>query len=679
MSSPSLLSFPYEILIRIALETACIDVLGPPKHLPALLVTCHRLHNAFVRTPELYAHIFKAKFDITAARRRFGPIALLSKNLATQLQSYCVSLKRIREGNIYADSETLEMDLWNAYLMMTENDGKNAVQLIEYARLPDFVNRLVRARLHEELVEGNWPKENTVRSLALWLLWMVTDAATLRTESIDDRESLIRLLLPFVICCFRYNCFHAADLHYSLPLIQEDFPQLPASLVTAHGRYPQYPCANSVSRFIHFNQRVTIARPQIVQAAQLLYFARRELNGFPIPMGIPANREHALAMDQPTGATRADYEELNSHPCARLLSRGSWDWESSLSPEELRNALSGNERYPLASALSSRFDADFERLTGCYTPWTAPMSGAYARYAFSSLVGRWVGRMLIPDENSYMTMIQNPLLPGYFGENFPFSTMRPFMLTLREYHCISPEEPVDFRTADNGLDDGVLNAYLPPLNMLVEQDAVTFTEQSPEGYRHRYERIRPGQPSSHNEETCVYCLHRASQEPAQRAARLAEIEAAFEEAGLGRDDMDVDSDSDVDSDEEGEEEEEYEATIEEGPCNGILDVVFTGLTEKRHGDAWCHYMYYGRLREWDGLIVLVGVPPPPPFTPAFGPPLPNAQNDVNERLWGKWIFRGYLHGGQNFTGRWRHYAYDLFSPAYEGAFTLSKRTDSEEN
>lgn len=31
-------------------------------------------------------------------------------------------------------------------------------------------------------------------------------------------------------------------------------------------------------------------------------------------------------------------------------------------------------------------------------------------------------------------------------------------------------------------------------------------------------------------------------------------------------------------------------------------------TEKRHADAWCDYSYYGRLRSWDGLIVLVGVP-----------------------------------------------------------------------
>ena len=84
------------------------------------------------------------------------------------------------------------------------------------------------------------------------------------------------------------------------------------------------------------------------------------------------------------------------------------------------------------------------------------------------------------------------------------------------------------------------------------QDAVTFTDQSPEGYRHRYEKIRPGQPSSHNEETCVYCIHRAAQEPARRAARLANVEAAFAEAGVGRDDMEVDSDAYSD---EGDEEE----------------------------------------------------------------------------------------------------------------------------
>ncbi|KAI5119711.1 hypothetical protein M0805_001425 [Coniferiporia weirii] len=651
MSPPSLLSVPYEVLIRIALETACIDVLGPPVHLPALFATS-RLCSTLARSVDLLASIFKAKFDISAPRRRVGPIAVLSRNLAVQLKRYCITLKRIRAGDVYA--ATLEEDLWSAYLMMTETDGKNAVQLIEYANLPAFANRFVRARLLENILPSGWPVESTVNSLALWLLWFVTDVPTMRAESRDEREQLIRLILPYVTCCFRYNAFHAADIHYNLPLLREELPELPHSLVTAHGPYPQYPDQSAVASITHFNQRITISRPPIVQAAQLLYFARRELNGFAIPMGIPVDRAHALTLGQATGATRADYEELNAHPGARVLSWGRWDWRDVYTTSELRDIDDDDHSWLSARAPSARFDADWERLTSCYDPWAAPSLGFFARYAPGSMVGRWIGRMMIPDEMSYMTMIQDPVLPAYFSEIRPFSSMRPIMFTLKEYHCISPEEPVDFCTAENGLDEGVLNAYLPSLSMSVDRDCVTFTEQSNDParrFRHRYENIVPGQPSSHSEETCAYCLHRLSHADQERTARLAEIEEAFEEAGVGRADMNMDVDSDSDSD-------SVEGTIEDGNCHGVLDVVFTGLTEEAQGNAWCHYMYYGRLREWDGLIVLVGVP-----------------NDINDRLWGKWIFRGYLHGGQNFTGRWRHYAYDLLSPAYEGAFSLSKRDD----
>lgn len=59
--------------------------------------------------------------------------------------------------------------------MMMENDGKNAAQLKEYARLPDFVNRLVRTRLPESRGEGNWPEESDTVNLSLWLMWMCTD------------------------------------------------------------------------------------------------------------------------------------------------------------------------------------------------------------------------------------------------------------------------------------------------------------------------------------------------------------------------------------------------------------------------------------------------------------------------------------------------------------------------
>lgn len=171
----------------------------------------------------------------------------------------------------------------------------------------------------------------------------------------------------------------------------------------------------------------------------------------------------------------------------------------------------------------------------------------------------------------------------------------------------------------------------------LDQDAVIFTDESADGtlMRHRYEKFVAGQPTSHSEETCAYCIHRASRTEQARSQHLAEVEEAFELAGVGRgaiDDDESDADMEEDSDDDDEmnvEEEtdiemdvhegavvdtgshpadEWEMFYEDGPCHGVLDITFTGLTEPHHGDAWCHYMYYGRLRKWDGLIVLVGVP-----------------------------------------------------------------------
>ena len=94
-------SVPYEVLARITLDLACADdALGPPAHLPAFFAASRTL--ASFSSDAILARIFRAKFDTTAARRRFGPIALFNRNLAQQLKIYCVALKRIRGGDLYS-------------------------------------------------------------------------------------------------------------------------------------------------------------------------------------------------------------------------------------------------------------------------------------------------------------------------------------------------------------------------------------------------------------------------------------------------------------------------------------------------------------------------------------------------------------------------------------------------
>lgn len=166
--------FPSEILENIALEVVFLDPLGPPKGLVPLLCTCKEVYDvlAFDRCYNLYARIMKVKFDLGAVRRRFGPKSIRSTNLALQLKKYCLNLQDIRHGDIY--SPRVHDILRTSFFMAYENDGKNAYQL-EWAGLDGFVDRFVRARLCEDVVQHNgWPAESSVNALALWLMWFTT-------------------------------------------------------------------------------------------------------------------------------------------------------------------------------------------------------------------------------------------------------------------------------------------------------------------------------------------------------------------------------------------------------------------------------------------------------------------------------------------------------------------------
>lgn len=187
----SLCSLPSIILERIAFETALVDPLAPPADLIPLLQSCRHIYNTLSlgHCKDLYARIFKAKFDTGAPARRFGPSAIYSQNLADQLTRYCLALKHIRTGDIFSSS--ILLDFWTAFIMMSENDGKNELQL-EAAGLADYVECFTIERLWEDRARYNqWPAETTINALALWLMWFTTNHGMCHPES-----SLSSLLIP---------------------------------------------------------------------------------------------------------------------------------------------------------------------------------------------------------------------------------------------------------------------------------------------------------------------------------------------------------------------------------------------------------------------------------------------------------------------------------------------------
>jgi hypothetical protein len=175
---------PREILEEIVIWLLRFSFLGPPADLPAFLRVSRSIWTLLARknNSHLYARIFCLKFDVRAAVRRLGKECEHTAALSDELVKRCVGLKRLMQAINTApqNDDLLKVDLWMAYLMFIESDGRNARQLIHYARVDTFALNFVApgGKLHKGTEEnGGWIVDNEVNALAVWLFWF-TDKGT---------------------------------------------------------------------------------------------------------------------------------------------------------------------------------------------------------------------------------------------------------------------------------------------------------------------------------------------------------------------------------------------------------------------------------------------------------------------------------------------------------------------
>jgi hypothetical protein len=166
---------PVEIISRIAFEVEYQDPLGPPNaHLP-LLTTCKHIHGALRGSSTFLTSVYRLKFDVTAAPRRYGPRAVKAGNLIQQLRRNSVTLTTFRHhklvGHEHNDERVLP-HLWQVFLLLMEDDGKNRLQL-EWAGVYEFVRDYAVRR--NWAGPGGWPVDKPVHSLVLWIMWLMID------------------------------------------------------------------------------------------------------------------------------------------------------------------------------------------------------------------------------------------------------------------------------------------------------------------------------------------------------------------------------------------------------------------------------------------------------------------------------------------------------------------------
>ncbi|KAJ7632731.1 hypothetical protein FB45DRAFT_913313 [Roridomyces roridus] len=611
-SSP-LCTIPPEVLEHVAYQLACLTPLGPPSDLVPLLLTCKKVRSRLSGNT-LYSRIFSFKFDDGAVKRRaFLPTP---GQYFDQLKLYCTLLQRLSAPFPADDCDDL---LFGVYLMMLENDGRNAAQLI-HAGLTSYLDNFLRTRMWSDASHG-WPTSRTSVSCALWLVWMMSTRETLMDESPARREEIIQLVLPFVLVPFRYASAFAPINHWRFPLHRNDTARVD-SILTAHGPYPIYLNAGPWVA-MHYNTRPPISQPLATSAAKLIYFSRRETMSFGVPPHLPLTRADAEAAGISRGPTQEDIREVNAHL---------------------------NEKLPeLAAAsdepLSKRWDNDWWRLRRCFDAWRPANRRLPSIYEPGTFTGLWQGRMLVPSENHFNALITTQDYPQEFDEDYLGTTIVPVFMRIAEHHSYAPNDPVPCCSSGEN-DDGVSTAYFPP-DARISTDARSATVRAGDV---DYEYATYGAPgaASHDPDTCLGCRQREESLRATRARQAAVAhDELFARAGLG---LSPDSDSD---DAEWDDDPPPHDPDRLPACNGIQDIIFTGGTDMRHGQAWNNFEFHGRLRPWDGLICLLRVPADPRHGTLF--------------------FYGYIVGGHKFVGNWRMASHDPGMPAYESAFSMARR------
>jgi len=187
-------SLAHEILVCIGYHAGTSSFHGPPTDLCALLSTCHGLYQvlSFTNNSQLWAQIFQFKFDTKAVTRRLGDRWTTSGCLAEECRKRFAAMKRIRHNNVVEQHHL--SDLWTAYLMLSESDGRNERQLLEWSNIRPFLYHIIFCRARAPSGSPHsWFFDTEGTALTLWLLWMTASAGELPNKCIcrNRNESLV--------------------------------------------------------------------------------------------------------------------------------------------------------------------------------------------------------------------------------------------------------------------------------------------------------------------------------------------------------------------------------------------------------------------------------------------------------------------------------------------------------
>ncbi|KAF9221741.1 hypothetical protein BS17DRAFT_784598 [Gyrodon lividus] len=410
---------PLDVLTQIAFFT--IDS-SPTSSLGALLqlmLSCRHLHRllSIDACPQLYARIFREKFDLTGHRRRDGHYSSTTSCLASELRVRRRVLRRI--GLCEVVTRHLLDDLWTVYLMLLESDGLNELHL-HTAGVGNWVLRVLR----EHHAQASSEVREQMLSLAVSVACLVLSHNQISSLLVEDRNQVLNLLRPFTTSVPKYlstnvnGAILSTNVSHSRTLGRLSVRSKNSHEVNMHPTHTSY------------SSRFAISTPNLLSGSVFLTFAFKEVTALQIPPHLPPTRAVAIATER-HGPTMADFVAITRRRTPLVA-----DSFPQCQSHESDPDLTRERRRPSRSAVH---DEDFYRIA---RHLDVPAEELQA-YIPGLLTGVWEGSYMVAPSTSCP-----PVGSSGLDVSQDFLCRQPIQFRLEEFLSFAPWLPLPVETQD---------------------------------------------------------------------------------------------------------------------------------------------------------------------------------------------------------------------------------------
>ncbi|KAG2144000.1 hypothetical protein BD769DRAFT_1348035 [Suillus cothurnatus] len=445
---PHLESIPVDVLSQIAFFTVASAPFTGLGAVLQLLLCSRNLHDALSlkSCPQLYARVFRSRFDLVSHLRRSKLASPTTTNLALELQRRCAVLRRIRH-RLVAEHSILP-DLWTIYLMLLESDGMNESQL-HSAGIAQYIRTLLKRYPGQQGVL----RDDTARALAISVACLVWSHKFITDMPSEERSQTLSELRPFVT---------------------GGTGRCPLSLHKSYNRAPEMipgACVENNYRTLIssiYTREYTLTAPSLLSASIFLTFALKEAIALQVPKHLPQTQVVARPTEH-DGPTIEDFFAITRRRTPLVADSG----HQNPSREPFANRAGRKMRASRSLAHDEEFYRVARRLDLTDDTWEL-------RSCIGLLSGTWEGTYMVGDATSFCQCPSPKSDPTVSPD---FVSRHPIQCRLEEHLCFTPCMPLP-NVPRNG--DFGESAF----KHLFMNDSNEFSDATGTS-KHRYELFRP--------------------------------------------------------------------------------------------------------------------------------------------------------------------------------------------